>query len=175
MSYTQFPAKKTLPANNNPGNIIYKPSGFKGGLYQLGNGTLVFDTMENGIAAMIGNLFWYYKSQIGAKKFSIKNILYKWCPPDDKKNPYLRGNDTNIYIKTVTNLTGLGANDVLAWNKANIYKLVRAFCVQEHGTDGVSVADFNAAWEKLGQKDLGATAQEDSSFWWLAAGLLFFI
>ena len=148
MSYSIY--KKTAPISNNPGNIIYaNPRYYKGGLSNLSNGVVVFDTMANGTRAMITTLFWYYNTLLKPNNFSIKGIISKWAPADDGKNKYLRGNDEGIYTKTVSDLSGLGATEILAWNKENLYSVCRAMCVQEHGLDAVTETIFNQAWNDL--------------------------
>ncbi len=142
--------KKDAPANKNPGNIIWKyPKFYQGGLSNLSNGTVVFDTMQNGIRAMLTTLFWYYSSLLKPNNFSIKGIISKWAPGDDGQNKYLRGNNEGIYTQTVADLSGLGATQVLEWKKENLYKVIRAMCVQEHGLDAVTETDFNNAWDSL--------------------------
>ena len=142
--------KKTAPLNNNPGNIIWKnPKTYQGGLSNLQNGTVVFDTLQNGTRAMLTTLLWYYNTLLKPQNFSIKGIVSKWAPNDDKTNKFLRGNDEGIYTKTVSDLSGLGATQVLEWNKENLYKVIRAMCVQEHGLDAVTETIFNQAWESL--------------------------
>ena len=143
---------KTAPANNNPGNLITKASAFKGGLYQLRNKTIVFDSMQNGVRALISNLAWYHKSLLpGLKReFTIKNIVKSWAPNDDKSgNPLLLGNDEGIYSNTIQNLSGIDKNTVLKFTQGNIYAIARAMCVQEHGLDAVTEDTFVRAWNDL--------------------------
>lgn len=148
MSYANY--KKNSPANNNPGNIIYaNPKYYQGGIYNLPNGTIVFNTMQNGIRAVITTLYWYYSSLLKPEFFSIKGIVSKWAPGDDGKNKYLRGNDEGIYTKTLSDLSGLSATELLGWNKEKLYLVIRAMCVQEHGLDAVTATDFNNAWDSL--------------------------
>ncbi len=148
MSYSIY--KKTAPTNNNPGNIIYaNPKYYRGGLSNLSNGVIVFDTMQNGTRAMLVTLLWYYNTLLKPVNFSIKGIISKWAPNDDGYNKYLRGNNEGIYTQTVSDLSGLGATTILEWNKENLYKVIRAMCVQEHGLDAVTETIFNEAWKSL--------------------------
>lgn len=148
MNYAIY--KKMPPANNNPGNIIFSnPKFYKGGVANLANGTIVFDSLQNGTRAMLTTLYWYYNTLLKPNNFSIKGIISKWAPGDDGKNKYLRGNNEGIYTKTVSDLSGLGATTILEWNQKNLYEVIRAMCVQEHGLDSISETIFNQAWESL--------------------------
>lgn len=151
LSYANY--AKTTPSNNNPGNIIYNnPKYYKGGLSQLRNGTVVFDTLQNGVRALIQTLLWYNNVLLPGlkRKFTIKNIVKSWAPSDDGSgNPLLLGNDEGVYSNTLEKLSGIDKNTVLQFTKANIYGIARAMCVQEHGLDAVTETVFNNAWNDI--------------------------
>ena len=150
LSYANYP--KTTPGNNNPGNLITNPKYFKGGLSQLRNRTIVFDTLQNGVRALIQTLLWYHNSLLPGhkRKFTIKNIVKSWAPADDGSgNPLLLGNDEGVYSNTLEKLSGLDKNTVLQFTKENIYGIARAMCVQEHTLDAVTETVFSNAWNDI--------------------------
>lgn len=151
LSYANY--AKTTPGNNNPGNIIYNdPKYYKGGLSQLRNKTVVFDTLQNGVRALIQTLLWYHNARLpGLKqKFTIKNIVKSWAPGDyGSGNPLLLGNDEGVYSNTLEKLSGLDKNTVLQFTKENIYGIARAMCVQEHALDAVTETVFTNAWNDI--------------------------
>lgn len=81
------------PNPNNPGNMIDGRGGFQ-----------TFNTPQEGVAAMIGNALRYGPQQ------TIAQIAQRWAPPDDGRNPMLRGNDPQQWARNVAAISGLPAD-----------------------------------------------------------------
>lgn len=110
--------------NNNPGNIRKdkrwqwqgEPSGTPPGAI------ISFDKLENGTRAMLLDL----NNKIKAKTDTISKILYKWAPPEDN-------NDTEGYIKFVSNRTGIGRDVQLQPNDLDtISRIALQMTFMEH-------------------------------------------
>lgn len=87
--------------NNNPGNLRFTPWVSTLGAKNDGDDYAKFKTRSEGLAAMVrllcGPVY---------RNLSIRQAIYKFAPPKDQ-------NDTESYIKDVTDKTGLNSSVVL--------------------------------------------------------------
>lgn len=71
---------------------------------------------------------------------TIKKIISRWAPSSE--------NNTQSYIDSVSNQTGIGANEIL--NDADYISLIKAMVVHENGKnpydDKVIIDGFNLGW-----------------------------
>jgi hypothetical protein len=115
--------------NNNPGNLRF--SGAFKWVGQIGSdsdGYLVFDSMENGVRAMVKTLHSYIYTD-GVK--TVAAIVSRWAPPGDN-------NPTTQYIANVSQALNVPPDQELS--EADIPTLVAAIIRQENGGDlGVGV------------------------------------
>lgn len=113
--------------NNNPGNL--RPGDNWQGSVGVNNNFIVFSDMKWGTRALATDLSNKYFQGLN----TITKIISKYAPPSE--------NNTTAYINAVANTVGVGANDVLNWNKSTLAKFVRAVVMHENGTDGSLVTD----------------------------------
>ena len=98
-----------------------------------------FETMAWGIRA-IYHLLNNYRLLYGCD--TIEKMIRRWAPPED-------GNDTESYISTVSNLSGVPRTSRLTTTDRSVMEpIVRAMLRVETGMD-VSAADYNQAWERF--------------------------
>lgn len=135
--------------NNNPGNM--RPLGSS-------NGFQSFSTPQDGIEAMRRDLLLKIagNSPAMASRFgadyapTLANLINTWAPPTE--------NNTNNYLKFVSQKTGIDPNAVLA--QADVERIMPAMIEQEGGkqaldhftnddewTDEVAVDDWEDDWE----------------------------
>ena len=123
--------------NNNPGNIRKDGSVWRGEVAGPDKNFKTFETMAWGIRA-IYHLLNNYRLVYGCD--TIEKMIRRWAPPED-------GNDTESYISTVANLSGVPRTSRLTTtNRSVMEPIVRAMIKVETGTT-VSAADYNQAWE----------------------------
>ena len=123
--------------NNNPGNIRKDGSVWRGEVTGPDKSFKTFETMAWGIRA-IYHLLNNYRLLYGCD--TIEKMIRRWAPPED-------GNDTESYISTVANLSGVPRTSRLTTtNRSVMEPIVRAMIKVETGTT-VSAADYNQAWE----------------------------
>lgn len=118
--------------NNNPGNLNFaRQSGARkeGG---AGGRFAVFDSMADGIAALVRQLGLYAKRGIN----TIADIVNKYAPAGDNNN-------VGAYISALVKATGRGANEVLNLSDANtLVPLVRGIVNHEGNGKYVTGADI---------------------------------
>jgi hypothetical protein len=88
-------------SNNNVGNIRYVPSIKWQGQIGSNKGFVVFDTVENGIRAMVKQINTYKERGLN----TIQKIITTYAPAIE--------NDTTGYIATVSKMTGVPSTKVL--------------------------------------------------------------
>jgi hypothetical protein len=125
-------------ANNNPGNLRPGIAGvpWQGELApdKLHN-LCRFDTMENGVRALMRNLLAYqWKHDLN----TIRGIISRWAPPNE--------NDTAAYIKDVCLRTGLTADETIDLELPQVLlNLAAAIIHHENGADLPDAAPMMAA------------------------------
>ena len=118
--------------NNNPLNIRHSASRWEGARKEQTDKCFVqFETMDYGYRAAWKVLESYWKHFHDLPKvFNVRNIITRWAPPAE--------NDTDHYISTVLQLSGLGGNENFAQpSRGGCYErlelLVRAMTTMECG------------------------------------------
>lgn len=88
--------------NNNPGNLRYSAAfQWQGQVGQDPDGYLIFDTMENGVRAMVKNL----RTYLGRGVNTIARIIPTWAPASE--------NPTAAYVSFVESKTGIPRDTVI--------------------------------------------------------------
>lgn len=126
-SFSSSVSNKNTPRgirNNNPGNIEKSSISWDGAVSDDGR-FLQFASMEWGIRAMFRILRTYEESY---KRDTIEKIIYRYAPPEE--------NDTEKYIKTVSEISGLKRNEKIKQGSLNQIKLVHAMIIMENGRKG---------------------------------------
>lgn len=107
--------------NNNPGNIRISSAPWQGKIALNTDGSFEqFDTPENGIRAIAKVLQSYHARGIN----TIESIIRTWAPPSE--------NNTEAYIASVANSTGLGRSRMLVY-PVDLYAIVSAIIKHENG------------------------------------------
>ena len=108
--------------NNNPGNIRYSVyNNWVGQLGQDYRGFVVFDTLQHGIRAMVILILNY----IDDGDNCIAEIISRYAPTNE--------NDTEAYIDTVSNMTGIGMYDDISGNDSDIINTIYCMIKVESG------------------------------------------
>jgi hypothetical protein len=129
--------------NNNPGNIrlTFDAAGNKIILYQgeidgSSKSFRAFESMAYGYRAMF-SLLTHYVNTEGLN--TIRKIVSTYAPPEDN-------NDTEAYIKNVSDLTNVAPDDIVDITDTEFFQqMVAAMSLQENGID----ADMNEVNEGL--------------------------
>lgn len=120
-------ANKNLPRgirNNNPGNIDKTNVKWEGEVGDDGR-FIQFASIEWGIRAM-GRILKTYDEKYGRN--TIEKIVYRWAPPNE--------NDTEEYIKTVSDISGIPRDKVIIQGTTSQIKLIHAMIIVENGKRG---------------------------------------
>jgi len=129
--------------NNNPGNLRISSSAWRGKLSRERNTDGAFEQFyffENGIRAMIKLI----RNYIDSGKNTIRKIIASYAPSSDP------GNNESVYISTVVNASGIGADVVLdKEDKERIRLIIKGMAKQENGGDYITDEHFNYAWSIL--------------------------
>jgi len=108
--------------NNNPGNLIYlKAFDWQGQIGSDPEGFAIFDTMENGVRAMVKDL----RTGFGRQTNTVREIVSEYAPPSE--------NPTNAYIAHVSRALNVAPDDLLT--EARIRELTHALIRFENGAD----------------------------------------
>ncbi len=93
--------------NNNPLNIRHAADRWQGASEKQTDKNFVqFNTMAYGYRAAWRILQTYYERFVHqSRAFTVRNIISRWAPPCE--------NDTEAYIRTVLQLTGIGGKENL--------------------------------------------------------------
>lgn len=129
--------------NNNWGNIRITSNAWQGKISNNTDGSFEqFATPEEGIRAMAITLRNYYKKY---KLNTIEGLISRWAPSNE--------NNTAGYIKSVSQLTGVGAREDISDRLFNddefMFKLLKAIAIKENGGD--RIASINGADEIIGK------------------------
>jgi hypothetical protein len=125
--------------NNNPGNLR------SWGNTPVAGGFARFKSAADGLQAMAGNLLTY--SRRGWD--SITSIISHWAPKSE--------NDTNSYIRDISQRLGVGANEHLNLGSAGtLQRLMAAMIHHEQGYDPYSMQMISEASKyRLGSSPMG--------------------
>ncbi len=123
--------------DNNPGNI--RTGDTWKGMTGENNGFVVFANCSWGLRALAIDL----RTKIGRGLNTLEKIIYQWAPPSE--------NDTEAYINSMTQLTGIGRYQVLSATNNTLLLLMNGIVYVEIGPDffdKLSASDFNEgiAW-----------------------------
>ena len=123
--------------NNNPGNIRHSPVRWKGEVIGNDPDFKSFESLAYGYRAVIRLLKTYYYKY---KLTTIRGIINRYAPPVE--------NDTDSYIRVVTDQTGYLADEELPFDKEHICNVVAAISRVENGlvADIIKIED---GWELL--------------------------
>jgi hypothetical protein len=119
--------------NNNPGNIRDFGINWRGRV-ETDNGPggpfVVFDTMENGLRALMRNLY-SRSNDDGAGNTTIAAAITAWAPPSE--------NDTRSYVNFVSVEAGLPSTSILnPRNSDMMAEIARAIVIKENGRNAVN-------------------------------------
>ena len=124
--------------NNNPGNVEMTRNLWKGEIPHLQNTDGRFKQFYNyvyGIRAAILNIKAYFDKGV----MTPKQIISRWAPPGE--------NNTENYIRFVSNYIRIPENNPVQFEKYTIQKLVEAIIIKENGKLYMIKEDFNKAWQ----------------------------
>lgn len=124
--------------NNNPGNIRVSKSPWKGKIALAKNKDGAFEQFNFyvfGVRAMIVLIKNYIRNN---KLDTIRKIMHKYAPTSE--------NQTDKYAKWVADKSGLGIDQKLQINDANLRPLIKAMAHYENGTPAVDDDMFTAAY-----------------------------
>lgn len=116
------PMSSSKGGKNNPGNIRASSIQWGGETTKAGDVFESFGTVQDGIKAMYSNLQ-AYKLKHGLT--TIRGIITRWAPPTDN-------NDTEAYIKTVSDAIGVAPDIIL--NENDYKNLIAAMSRVENNT-----------------------------------------
>lgn len=117
--------------NNNPGNIIKSKIPWRGKLVGTDPRFEVFDTPENGIAALAGLLLKYKAQGIN----TIVGAMTKWAPPIE--------NDTGAYVKAVAEAVGYSADTLVDFSDPSVLRAMTVAIIKhENGVQPYSDAQL---------------------------------
>lgn len=127
--------------NNNPGNIR-KGENWQGMAQTQSDPAFIqFKSPEYGIRAMVKLLRNYEKLY---NLNTIKGIIFRWAPPNE--------NNTEAYVKSVEQKTGLKQNEALDLADQNVMrKLVKAIIFHENGQQPYTDKQINDGINLAGQ------------------------
>lgn len=134
--------KQELPRglrNNNPGNIRRNSDVFQGEVNPSRDKEFKqFKTAAHGYRAMFKILSNYYNKY---RLNTIRKMINRWAPPED-------GNHTEKYIKTVSDYSGILADDLLSFDREQMIRIVAGMSRVENGREA-DMSDVIAGWGLL--------------------------
>jgi hypothetical protein len=124
--------------NNNPGNIRRNSDVFQGEINPSRDKDFKqFKTMAHGYRAMFKILSNYYRNY---KLDTIRKMISRWAPENE--------NNTNAYIKAVSDYAGIPANDQISFDREQMIRIVAGMSKVENGREAV-MSDIVAGWNLL--------------------------
>jgi hypothetical protein len=125
--------------NNNPLNLIKSTNAWKGKIKAAPGRFEQFCSMEYGTRAAMINLR-TYMNRYGRN--TIRKIISRWAPASE--------NDTEAYIRFVSQQTGYQPDTELSFQKEIIFNLIDAMSQMENGA-GMLIGDLvkEQAWEMV--------------------------
>ncbi len=133
--------------NNNPGNIIVSNIPWRGKI-PISQNTDVgypqleqFDTMENGIRALLKNIYAKFGSDTN---LTLGEIAYRWNPDPNPAN-------VEAYTSFLEQFTKLSRNDVLAPTQELLENIGKAIIlIEEGGMWGITDSLIKQAYDMTG-------------------------
>ena len=133
--------KNELPRglrNNNPGNIRKNSDVFQGEKTSSDKEFKQFKSMAYGYRAIFNILSNYYRNY---KLDTIRKIIGRWAPENE--------NNTNAYIKAVSDYAGIPADDPININdREQMIRIVAGMSKVENGREA-DMSDVIAGWNLL--------------------------
>ena len=133
--------KNELPRglrNNNPGNIRKNSDVFQGEKTSSDKEFKQFKSMAYGYRAIFKILSNYYRNY---KLDTIRKMIGRWAPENE--------NDTDAYIKAVSDYAGIPADDPININdRAQMIRIVAGMSRVENGREA-EMSDVIAGWNLL--------------------------
>ena len=134
-------AEKKLPRglrNNNPGNIRKNSDVFQGEKTSSDKEFKQFKSMAYGYRAIFKILSNYYRNY---KLDTIRKMIGRWAPENE--------NDTDAYIKAVSDYAGIPADDPININdREQMIRIVCGMSKVENGREA-EMSDVIAGWNLL--------------------------
>ena len=127
--------------NNNPGNIRITNTKWQGKIPNVQNTDGAFEQFQSyrwGVRAMT-KLLINYMNVRGLR--TLTEILNTYAPKSE--------NNTNAYIQTVSNETGIHPNTRLTPNFQTMQKLVISMARVENGVPAITPGQFAQAWDLI--------------------------
>lgn len=139
-SYLGQTGKPRGVRNNNPGNIRYSPANAWLGKVPISQNTdgsfEQFVEWRYGVLALIKLLSKYI-----VRYGTIEKMIRVYAPSVE--------NNTEAYIRAVSNETGFPRNQAISVNRDTLQKLTLAIAKHEIGADWVTIEDFQKAYKLL--------------------------
>ena len=124
--------------NNNPGNIRKNSDVFQGEKTSSDKEFKQFKSMAYGYRAIFKILSNYYRNY---KLDTIRKIIGRWAPENE--------NDTDAYIKAVSDYAGIPADDPVDINdREQMTRIVAGMSKVENGREA-EMSDVIAGWNLL--------------------------
>ena len=124
--------------NNNPGNIRRNSDVFQGENTSADKEGKQFKSMAYGYRAIFKILSNYYRNY---KLDTIRKIIGRWAPENE--------NNTNAYIKAVSDYAGIPADDPININdREQMIRIVAGMSKVENGREA-DMSDVIAGWNLL--------------------------
>ena len=124
--------------NNNPGNIRKNSDVFQGEKTSSDKEFKQFKSMAYGYRAIFKILSNYYRNY---KLDTIRKIIGRWAPENE--------NNTNAYIKAVSDYAGISADDPINVNdREQMTRIVAGMSKVENGREA-DMPDVIAGWNLL--------------------------
>ncbi len=124
--------------NNNPGNIRRNSDVFQGEKTSSDKEFKQFKSMAYGYRAIFNILSNYYRNY---KLDTIRKIIGRWAPENE--------NNTNAYIKAVSDYAGIPADDPININYRELMiRIVAGMSKVENGREA-DMSDVIAGWKLL--------------------------
>lgn len=124
--------------NNNPGNIRRNSDVFQGEKTSSDKEFKHFKSMAYGYRAIFNILSNYYRNY---KLDTIRKIIGRWAPENE--------NNTNAYIKAVSDYAGIPADDPININdREQMIRIVAGMSKVENGREA-DMSDVIAGWNLL--------------------------
>ncbi|WP_347144169.1 structural protein P5 [Parabacteroides distasonis] len=124
--------------NNNPGNIRRNSDVFQGEKTSSDREFKQFKSMAYGYRAIFKILSNYYRNY---KLDTIRKIIGRWAPENE--------NNTNAYIKAVSDYAGISADDPINVNdREQMTRIVAGMSKVENGREA-DMPDVIAGWNLL--------------------------
>lgn len=133
--------KNELPRglrNNNPGNIRKNSDVFQGEVNPSRDKEFKqFKSMAHGYRAVFKILSNYYNKY---RLTTIRKMISRWAPENE--------NNTAAYVSLISSYSGIGADDLLNFDREQMIRIVAGMSRVENGREAV-MSDVVAGWNLL--------------------------